>query len=129
MEDKQILVKTIKKSFTGKIKAGITWFKFISAINDIKLTKREFELLAFTNYRGAISSTSSKEEFCKIFKSSIGTVSNMTAKLLRMKLLVKNSGKIKVNPALSVDFTKDFVVRFFISTEEEIEKLNQYDKN
>jgi hypothetical protein len=114
MEDKQVVVKTIKKSFNDKIKAGITWFKFISAINDINLTKRELELLSYINYRGTISSTSSKDEFCKIFESSQGTVSNMTAKLLKQKLLVKEKSKVRVNPNLRVDFDNSFVIRFFI---------------
>lgn len=116
--EKQVLVKTIKKTYDSKIKAGITWFKFISAINDIKLAPRELELLAFINYRGTISSSSAKEEFCKIFDSSIGTISNMTARLLRKKLLVKERSKTKVHPALRVDFTNNFVVRFFINQEE-----------
>lgn len=118
MEDRQVIVKTIKKSFTDKLRAGITWFKFISAINDIKLTKRELELLAFINSRGTISSSSAKEEFVKIFNSSLGTISNMTARLLKIKpnLLVKEKSKVKVNPALRVDFDKDFVVRFYIDT-------------
>jgi hypothetical protein len=121
MEDKQVLIKTIKKSFEDKIKAGITWFKFISAINDINLTKRELELLAFINYRGTISSTSSKEEFCRIFDSSSATVSNMTAKLLKQKLLVKDKAKARINPALRVDFDKSFVVRFFIDVKKPIQ--------
>lgn len=119
MEDKQVLIKTIKKSFDDKLKAGITWFKFIAAINNIQLTKRELELLAFINYRGTISSTSSKEEFCRVYDSSFGTVSNMTAKLTRLKLLVKDKGKTRINPALRVDFDKNFVVRFFIDVKKE----------
>jgi len=121
MEDKQVIVKTIKKSFDDKIKAGITWFKFIAAINDIKLAPRELELLAFINYRGTISSTSAKEEFCKVFDSSEGTVSNMSAKLLKMtpKLLIKEKSKIRVNPLLKIDFDKEFVVRFFIDVKKQ----------
>lgn len=119
MEDKQVLIKTIKKSFDDKLKAGITWFKFIAAINNIQLTKRELELLSYINYRGTISSTSSKEEFCKLYDSSFGTVSNMTAKLTRVKLLVKDKGKTRINPALRVDFDKNFVVRFFIDVKKE----------
>jgi hypothetical protein len=116
MEDTQVIVKTIRKSFTDKIKAGVTWFKFIAAINDIKLAKRELELLAFINFRGTISSSSAKEEFIKMFDSSLGTVSNMTARLLKLKILIKENSKTKINPALRVDFDKDFVVRFFIDT-------------
>ena len=121
MEDKQVIVKTIKKSFDDKIKAGITWFRFISAVNDIQLTKRELELLSFINLRGTISSLQSKEEFCKIFESSIATVSNMTSRLLKKKLLIKEKSKTKINPALKVDFSHDFVVRFFINVNEKID--------
>jgi hypothetical protein len=114
-----IVLKTIKKTFNSHIKAGITWFKFISAVNDIKLTQRELELLAYINHRGTISSTSSKEDFCKMFNSSPATVTNMTAKLLKQKqkFLIKDKSKIKINPALRVDFDKDFVVRFFMELE------------
>lgn len=115
MEEKQVLIKTIKKSFRDKIKAGITWFRFISAVNDISLTKRELELLSFINYRGTISSTSSKEEFCKLFDSSLGTISNMTAKLINMKLLIKDKSKTKIHPALRIDFDKDLVIRFHLN--------------
>ena len=67
----------------------------------------------------SISSTSAKEEFVKLFDSSMGTISNLTAKILReTKLLVKDKGKIKIHPALRIDFTNDFVVRFHINSEE-----------
>lgn len=113
--ENNVVVKTIKKSYDDDIKAGITWFKFIAAINDIKLTTRELELLAFINRRGTISSLQSKEEFCNLFGSSQGTVANMTSRLLKLRMLSKNgSNKIHVNPALKVDFNNPFVVRFFI---------------
>jgi hypothetical protein len=114
--EKQILVKTIKRSYKDTIEAGIMWFKFITALSNIKVSNRELELLAFINYRGTISSVSAKEEFCKMFDSSVGTISNMAARLLKpdMKLLVKEKGKIRVNPELRVDFKNDLIVRMFI---------------
>jgi len=115
--ERQTIVKTIKKSFANKIKAGITWFRFIAAINDIKLTNRELELLSFINLRGTISSIQAKEEFCKIFESSPATVSNMIGPLMRKKLLVKDKSKVRINPSLKVDFSHNFVVRFFIDIE------------
>lgn len=121
MEDREILVKTIRKKFTDKIKAGVTWFTFITTINDIKLTQRELQLMAFINSRGTISSTSAKEEFCKLFDSSPATVSNMVSKLMSLKLLVKEKSKTKINQSLRVDFDKDFIVRFYIGVREEKE--------
>jgi len=117
MEDKEILVKTIKKSFTSQIEAGITWFRFISAINGIKLAPRELDLLAYTNYRGTISSSSAKDEFVMLFDSSLGTVTNITARLLRIKVLVKEKSKIVVHPALKVDFNKELCIRFHMNVD------------
>lgn len=120
MEDKQVIVKTIKKSYDDVIKAGITWFKFIAAINDIQLTKRELELLAFINTRGTISSIQAKEDFCELFETSKATVSNMISRLLKKRLLIKEKNKTKINPALKVDFNNDFVVRFYINLNNQI---------
>lgn len=117
-------VKTVKKVFTDKIQAGITWFRFISGINDISLTIRELQLLSFINLRGTISSLQSKEEFCKMFQTSTGTVSNMTAKLLKQKILIKEKSKIRVNPFLRVDLDKDVVIRLFINVNEDKNQLD-----
>lgn len=123
----EVQVKTIKKTFTDKIQAGIVWFRFISGINDISLTNRELQLLSFINLRGTISSLQAKEEFCKMFETSTGTVSNMTAKLLKQKILTKEKSKIKVNPFLRMDLDKDCVVRLFINIEDT--DKNQTDGN
>jgi hypothetical protein len=128
MKDEQVVVKTINKSFSNKIKAGITWFKLIAALNDIKLTPRELELLAFINYRGTISSLQAKEEFCRVFGSSIATISNMTKKtsnLWTSKLLVRINSKIKINPAIRVDFDSQFVARLFFNVENQVEDGDQ----
>ena len=113
--DREILVKTIRKEFPDKISAGIAWFTFITAINGIKLTKRELELMAFINLRGTISSVSAKDEFCKLFDSSTATVSNMVSRLSSLNLLVKENGKTRVNKNLKVDFDKEFVMRLFLN--------------
>lgn len=118
MEDKEILVKTIRKRFDDKIEAGITWFTFITTINGMRLTPRQLQLMAFINVRGTISSTSAKEEFCKLFNSSTATVSNMVSELSVLRLLVKEKSKTRVNPTLRVDFNRDFVVRFYMSVRE-----------
>lgn len=118
--ENQVVIKTVRKEFTDKIKAGIAWYSFIGVINNIKLARKEVELLSFINYRGTISSSSSKEEFCKVFNSSSATISNMVSTLSKKKLLVKEKGKIKLNPALRVDFSNNLVVRLYIDIKKEI---------
>lgn len=123
MQEKEFLVKTMKKSFKDKIQAGIIWFSFIAVINRIKLAPRELQLLSFINYRGTISSTSAKEEFCKLFDSSEATISNIISKkLMPKKLVVKDKSKIKINPSLVVDFTKTLVVNLTLDVQEPIKE-------
>lgn len=112
--EEQVVVKTIVKSFEDKLKAGIAWFRFILSVNDVKFSKREIELLAYINSRGTISSSSAREEFCRLFSTTPATVFNLTSLLLKRKLLVKEKSKIKVNSVLRLDLEKKAVVRFFL---------------
>lgn len=118
---KEVLVQTVVKNYEDKIKAGIAYYTFITAINGIKLSNRELQLLAFINYRGTISSTSARAEFCSIFSSSEATISNMISKLSGLKLLVKDKNKTKVHPSLRIDFTKDVVIRFNLKVKEDVD--------
>lgn len=117
-QESQVVVQSISKRYDSKIKAGIAYYTFITAINNIKLSPRELQLLAFVNYRGTISSASARKDFCTIFNSSEATISNMVSKLFGLRLLIKDKLKTKINPALSLDFSKDVVIRLFINTED-----------
>jgi|ERR1044072_92559 hypothetical protein len=122
--DKLTTVKTVGKEFPDKIASGIAWFTFITAINNIHLSRRELELLAFINSRGTISSISAKDEFCKIFGTSKATISNMVSKLSSFKLLVKEKSKTRINPSIRVDFSNDLFIKLFIKTKEETENAS-----
>ena len=118
----EVIVQTISKKYKDKIDAGIAYYTFICAINNIHLTPRQIQLLSYINYRGTISSSSSKEEFCNMFDSSLGTVSNMISSLSEIKLLVKEKGKIKLNPFLRLDLSKKTVIRLHLNIEENEDK-------
>ena len=115
--DNQIVIQTIRKKYNNKIEAGIAYYTFITAINNIKLAPRLIQLLAFINYRGTISSSSARKDFCTLFGSSEATISNMVSELVPLKLLVKDKLKTKINPAIRIDFDKQVVIKMFIGTE------------
>lgn len=104
-----MLLQDINKELEPLQKA-ITYYRVISAINDLSLTERDIQLLAYTNRRGTISSITAKQEFVRLFDSSIPTVNNMISKLKRKKLLIKSDRKIIVNPRISFDFSQKLVV-------------------
>ena len=106
---KTVLLQNINKELEPLEKA-ITYYRVISAVNDLSLTERDIQLLAYTNKRGTISSITAKQEFVRLFDSSIPTVNNMISKLKRKKLLVKVKHKVIVNPVISFDFSQKVVV-------------------
>lgn len=94
-----------------EFKLAEKYYEMLSCINSLNLTEREAQLIAFTAIRGNISYNTHKEEFCKKYSSTSPTINNMISKLKKQKLFVKDNGKIKINPLIVIDFTKDFVLQ------------------
>ena len=106
MTNKIILQKlgvTVKDSYV----IAERYYSILSAVNDLKLTQREVQLVAFTAVRGNMSYANVKDEFCKKYNSSSPTISNIVSKLKKMHIFVKEGGKIKVNPLISLNFSLD----------------------
>ena len=107
---KTILQKLVKKE-TDSYAVAERYYFLLSAINDLKLTKREIELVAFTSIKGNISYSNNKEEFCKKHMSSFPTINNIISKLKKMGVLVKDGPKIKVNPIIVLNFDMDITLQ------------------
>lgn len=105
-----LIVQKIKKQEDSLINQAIKYYSLICLINDIKLHRRDIELLAFTALRGTISSLSAKQEFSRQFGSSVSTVNNMISKLNSMGFLEKAHGKYKINHKIDIDFKNRDVV-------------------
>jgi hypothetical protein len=89
------------------------YYAVLSALNGLKLTEREIQLVAFTAIKGSISYANVREEFCKRYSTSSPTINNIISKLKKMYILTKINGKIKVNPIIQLNFKED--VRLEIS--------------
>ena len=90
------------------------YYAIISAINDLDLTERELQLIAFTAIRGNMSYANIREDFCKLYNSSNPTINNIISKLKKKNVLVKDGDKVKVNPVLALDFKKNIIVNVVI---------------
>jgi predicted transcriptional regulator len=86
------------------------YYAIISAINDLNLTERELQLMAFTAVRGNMSYANIREDFCQLYKSSNPTINNIISKLKKKNVLVKDGDKVKVNPVLALDFKKNILI-------------------
>ena len=99
------ILQKIKKQEETALDVAIKYYSIICLINDIKLSRRQIELLAFTSIRGTISSLSAKTDFSEAFGSYIATVNNMISELSNMGLLEKFQGKYRVRHQIALDFT------------------------
>jgi len=120
----EMTVQRISKKYTDEVNIGIKYYSLISELNDLSLTKRELQLLAFTAERGTISSLSAKQEFSRRFNSSIPTINNIISKLSRMGLLIKTAGKSKVNPKIAPNYSNGIVMQIIIAKDNKDEQAS-----
>lgn len=99
-----VVIQKIKKEYS-QMEMAMSYYSVISALNNLRLTKRQLQLLAFTAIRGGITNPAARADFCQMFKTSEATMNNIISKLKRLKLFVKEQNKIKVNTAIALDFS------------------------
>ena len=104
------IVQKIKRKENDEYLKAEKYYSLLSAINELKLTKRELELLAFTAIKGNISYSSIREEFCKRYDTTSPTVNNMISRLKKIGVMVKDGTKVKVNPVIVLDFSADLLL-------------------
>lgn len=110
MEEKKIIVQRLKKNVNDKFMLAEKYYSILSAVNNLNLTHREIQLVAYTAVKGNITYANVREEFCRTYNTTSPTINNIISKLKKMGIFVKESGKVKVNPIITLDFTKDIVL-------------------
>src|SRR6478609_5389210 len=93
------------------------YYCILSSLNNLFLTEREVQLIAFMVIKGNMLSLPIKEEFCIKFDSTLATISNMVSKLRKKHILVKDKNKTKVNPKIVLDFSRPVVLQISLSYE------------
>ena len=103
---KVILQKLRKKEDSDYLLAE-RYYIILSAVNDLGLTQREIQLMAFTAVRGNISYANIRQEFCEKYGTTNASINNIISRLKKMGVLVKDGGKVKVNPKILLNFEND----------------------
>lgn len=112
---KKTIVQKLRKYETDVYASAQRYYAVLSAINDLFLTEREIQLIAFTAVKGNISYKNIREEFCEKYNSSAPTINNMISKLKKLGVLVKDGSKVKVNSMISLNFENDIVLEIKIT--------------
>jgi hypothetical protein len=110
-----IIVQKLKTQLTDSYSVAEKYYSLLSAVNNLGLTSREVQLIAFTAIKGNISYANIRSEFCEKYKSSSPTINNMISKLKRIGVFVKDGTKVKVNPVIVLNFEKDITLQINVT--------------
>ena len=107
---KMIVIQRLKKQVNNDLLLAEKYYSILSVINNLKLTEREIQLIAFTSIKGNITYANVREEFCKLHKTTSPTINNIISKLKKHGIFIKEAGKVKVNPRIVLDFKNDITL-------------------
>lgn len=113
MENKVTTVQSINRKMEEPIDLARKYLSIVFILNNIHITKRKLDLVSFIAVNG-INSVTAKSNFCKNYHSSKATISNMISELYESKILVKESGKVKLNPLLSLNFDNNLSLKIHL---------------
>ncbi|MCI4437379.1 MAG: hypothetical protein JHC33_11290 [Ignisphaera sp.] len=112
-----VTLQRLKKVVPTDIQLAEKYYSILSAINNLHLTDREIQLISFTAIKGNITYANVREEFCKLHKTTSPTINNIISKLKKVGIFIKEGGKVKVNPVIVIDFTKDLTLEITLTHE------------
>jgi hypothetical protein len=112
--DKKVIIQSLLRKVIDEYSMAETYYSLLSTVNNLRLTTREIQLIAFTAIHGNISYSSIREEFCNKFNSTSPTINNMISKLKKMNVLVKDGTKVKVNPVILLNFKDNIKLEIHI---------------
>ena len=113
-----MIVQSLKKDVKTDMQLAEKYYSVLFTINNLHLTEREIQLIAFTAIKGNITYANVREEFCKTYNSTSPTINNIVSKLKRLGIFIKENGKVKINPKISIDFKKDLMLNIKLVHEE-----------
>lgn len=108
------IVQRLKTSVSDNYALAEKYYRLLSAVNDLKLTNREVQLIAFTAIKGNISYANIRKEFCERYDSTPPAINNIISKLKKIGVFVKDGTKVKVNPVILLNFEKDIILQITI---------------
>ena len=112
-----VTLQRLRKVVPTDIQLAEKYYSILSAVNSLHLTQREIQLIAFTSIKGNITYANVREEFCKLHKTTGPTINNIISKLKKVGIFIKEGGKVKVNPVIVIDFTKDLTLGITLTHE------------
>ena len=111
----QVVIQKLNKQEPSELELAIRYFTIIGAVTGVHLTRKQIQLLAWTAIKGTISSGGAIKDFITTFDSSKGTLENLKASLIKKGFIVKQEGKYRLIPSLSLSFQERILLQINIS--------------
>lgn len=113
----KIIVQKLKKAVDTDMQLAEKYYSVLSVVNNLRLTEREIQLIAFTAIKGNITYANVREEFCNTYNSTSPSINNIISKLKKVGIFIKENGKVKVNPVIVLDFKNDLILNIKLEHE------------
>lgn len=113
-EKTTVTIQKLKRTVIDSCDMAEQYYSVLSAVNNLKLTQREIQLISFTAVKGNMSYANIREEFCRKYETTPPTINNIISKLKKVGVLIKDRGKIKVNPVILLNFSSDVMLQIHI---------------
>jgi DNA-binding MarR family transcriptional regulator len=107
---KNVVLQKLRKQEGDNILLAERYYTLLSAVNDLKLTQREIQLLAFAAVRGNISYANIRKDFCERYGTTNASINNIISRLKKIGVLVKDGTKVKVNSQIVLNFDNDITL-------------------
>lgn len=116
MSSPKTIVQKIVNVSGSILEKAVKYYSIMSVLNNIHLTPREIQLLAFMSLRGTISTPASKAEFERLFSSPRASIGNMVWKLTNKGILVRNEeNDVVINPHIRLNFNDVLVLNITLT--------------
>ena len=107
---KNVVLQKLRKQEGDNILLAERYYTLLSAVNDLKLTQREIQLLAFAAVRGNISYANIRKDFYERYGTTNASINNIISRLKKIVVLVKDGTKVKVNSQIVLNFDNDITL-------------------
>lgn len=114
MESK-ITLQRLKNVSSDRFALAERYYSLLSVLNDLHMTEREIQLVAFAAVRGNMTYANIREDFCKKYNTSSPTINNMISRLKRLGVFIKEAGKVKVDPRIVLNFENDVTLQIVLT--------------
>ena len=111
-------VITQRMKLTGtSLKKAERYYNILSAVNDLKLTQKEIQLIAFMSVKGSISLSGVRSEFCREYSTSEPTIYNIISRMKKIGIFTKEDNRVKLNPRIALDFNKNIKLEVVLTND------------